>query len=564
MKLKSVFVISIFFLFFPVHSETISKAQCIQEGHWVYDALYLLGAETKNSGLYETVPLTVGELKFHFKEIEYESLSESGKYLYDQVKEFLYKDGNLFSRLGKNIEEFKLGLNVRVNPELMYKSNPDIDWSYNYFYTDRLLTVPIFLGFSDYFAIQLDPFLGKNYAAMHKYWNFTNIPLGFEDLEFHIPDYAVAATGIYFDQWGVDLKVGRKGMTIGNTKTGSIILNNTFETDFYVQLNVFTRYAKYDMDVFQINPFKYLYLHQITFRPAKYFEIQLFEGSLLNSSFELRYLNPLMIMHSFASWTDYGMYTDQNILSWYNESNFCAYFGLLINYTPFKNVRFYGLFSQNEIQAPNEQQFNPDSIGIQVGTEVTVPAFDKGYWCINTEFVYTSPFLYIKQAPQWSLYRVRIDNQNRSEGPIKSWIGTPFGPDCFAAQMSFGYKKQNKWEAEIGYILTIHGENNFGIFDSEPDENGIYHYYPYTHYWEAINKNDYLGVLKAYEEATNMWMSGIQEFKNQLILKGEYFFLNNLSLSGQIIYTFSNNNKNILGRFEQGIELSFAAKYRLF
>ena len=59
------------------------------------------------------------------------------------------------------------------------------------------------------------------------------------------------------------------------------------------------------MNVVQINPEKYIYLHTIEVTPWKWLKASVTEGTLLNEPFELRYLNPLMIMHSFASWNQY-------------------------------------------------------------------------------------------------------------------------------------------------------------------------------------------------------------------------------------------------------------------
>ena len=528
--------------------------------------------ETHISGLYDTVPLTVGELKIHFREIEYEKLSDSGKYVYNQVQDFLTKEDNLLKKFNINTDPFKLSANLRINTELMFKSNPDINWTYNYYFKDNPLTLPLMFGFSNYFTIHVDPFIGKNYESALKSTNWTNIPTDFNEVEFSFPEFAVTSTGLYFDKWGVDLKVGRKGLTVGRTATGSIIYNNTFDTDCYFTLNLFTNVAKYNMHVIQVQSGKYLYLHQISARLFKFFELQFLEGSLINAPFELRYLNPLMIMHSYASWLDYGFHDDNEIIkNWYDESNFCAYFSILLNVNIIKNTRLYFMFAQNEYQQPNEHPYNPDSLGLQGGAEVLIPAFDNGYFTANTEIVYTSPFFYIKQAPQWSLYRTKMDNQTKTWTPINSWIGTPFGPDCFAVQASFGYKKTNKWEANIGYIMSIHGENSFNIFDETPDSNGIYHYYPYTHYYESIVLQNQ-GRLdeaeqkrqEAYNYARNMWMSGIPEYKNQLYLSGTYKIFNNLAINGKFVYTFVFNNKHYLDRFEKGVELSLGVTYSIF
>ena len=561
---KFIFICFLCFNFqIALFSETLNDTQCIKEGHWIYDALKSLGNESRLASLYDNAPLSVGEIKFHFSEIDYEKLSESGKYLYSQVNDYLYENENLLQKLGYDIDVMRFAINIRANPEFMFKSNPEIDWTYRYAFVDRLLTAPISVGFSNYFTFQVDPYLAKNYVGMQRPTNFTNIPLAFDEIEFHIPEFAIGTAGMYFDNWGFDFKVGHTGLTIGNTATGSIIYNNTFETDSYVQLNVFNHYAKYNMNLVQISVDKFLYLHEISVRLFKKFNIQVLEGTLIAAPFELRYLNPLMPMHSLASWNDYGAQENNgnnDYLKYYDESHCCAYLAAVLNFVPIDNLRLYLLYAQNELIVPNEPPYKPNSFGIQSGFEYAIPAFDNGFWQMNTEVVYTTPYLYIKQAPQWSMYRTRVDVQNKTMGPIKSWVGTPFGPDTFAVQASFGYKKQNKWEANLGYIFSVHGENGFSIFDSEPDENGIYHYYPFS--WAATGDPEQ--IQKAYDASHNLWMTGVNEIKNQIILNGKYYINNHFYLSGQGIYTFVFNNKNVLGNFQQGVELSFALTYSLY
>ena len=74
-----------YFVFFiclclKVYSINGNNTQLIKAGHWVYNDLYTLSSEAKKSYFIDNQPLTVGELKFYFKEIEFETLSESGKF----------------------------------------------------------------------------------------------------------------------------------------------------------------------------------------------------------------------------------------------------------------------------------------------------------------------------------------------------------------------------------------------------------------------------------------------------------------------------------------------------
>lgn len=105
------------------------------------------------------------------------------------------------------------------------------------------------------------------------------------------------------------------------------------------------------------------------------------EGSLVHAPFELRFLNPLMIMHSFAGWTEY-VTPEEN--ERYAEGHFCAIMSFTFDFTPIKNLRIYGIYNQIEMQLGGEKksyigQSYPDSIGGQLGVEFIIPDQHKGY-----------------------------------------------------------------------------------------------------------------------------------------------------------------------------------------
>ena len=94
-------------------------------------------------------------------------------------------------------------------------------------------------------------------------------------------------------------------MRVGKTQTGSVIYNSTFETDAYVQLNFYSPHIRYGMYVAEISKDKFMYIHRIEARPFKWIRLGVLEGTLVARPFEFRFLNPLMIMHSFGAWREY-------------------------------------------------------------------------------------------------------------------------------------------------------------------------------------------------------------------------------------------------------------------
>lgn len=570
MKRFLVFTIFIVLFQYSFFSQNINDTQVIKTGDPVYESFNKLCKEQGILVFNENSMLTVMELKFYLNQIDYDSLSETGKIQFEKVEDFLFTKSNIVQKVNEltkmelmDTSVFSLDLNLYVNPELYYKSNSDIPWSFSYFYQDNVATVPVKFGVSDYITIEADPFLGKSHLGSSAYDSFCNVPFRENDPEFLFMRHAYGSTGITFDKWGVNFILAKEGLKIGNTAMSSIIYNNSFETDGYAQLNIFTNSFKYSMDIIQVDFQKYLYLHQLEFIVLKKLKFALIEGSQACDSLQLRFLNPFMFMHQFSAWNDYS--PDD---SPYGEQNFCAYFCWLLEWSPVKNTRFYVLYAQNEIQSLLERQSEigalyPDSLGVQLGADISIPFKNESYWNISLEGVYTSPYLYIKHTPKASLYRVRDDNL--SDDFIKSWIGSPYGPDSIGLQFMFGYEKISKWKVNLGYLFTAKGENDFDMFNEYAESKNEEYEGSYSSYYPNVAYK--LGLLsheEAYDDATNMLPSGVVEFTNQIVLNGEYRFNKHIKVNGQIIYSFINNLKNVRDEFGQGIEIATSMTYNLF
>ena len=310
-------------------------------------------------------------------------------------------------------------------------------------------------------------------------------------------------------------------------------------------------------------------------RPFDNFKLSIVEGGLAVSHFEIRFLNPFMLVHSYRPAEEYKQTLDSD--KYEAKLKYCAYFGLSLEYVPCKNLRTYFLFSLDEFQLPSELhneygQLLPDAYGLQAGAELLLSGNDKRMWKLNFESVYTLPFHYIRQGPQNSLYRQRKKISYYEGGVIESWIGTPFGPDCFAVQTGVTCNTTGKWSAGLNYLFTIHGENGFSTF-TDPrwafvDEDGktYYGYYP-----SVRNAAIADGVLNAplatddfIEEARNHWLSGTLEYRHDIALNGSYTLNQYISFDAQFVYTFVFNNAHINGDFQQGVELAVSATFKYF
>ena len=581
-KVTAVCIIAFSALTLNLFAETYSSSQLIPAEHWIYDAMYMLYNESAEAWVMDSAPLSVGEIRQSLSYIDYENLSLSGQKTYDRINEYL--DDKKFTI---NMMPIKVGFNISLNPAFMAKTNSDIEWSYGTdftgvnkttgddafgpandyygnFMTAPFLKAPLYIDFCDIAIIDCQASVSKNYWGMTDNYNFTNVFYTPGDFEFCWPINANASIGYVFKNGlAVNFHVARQGLQYGHTQTGSIIYNDTFTTDFYAQLRVSGKKLKYEMAVTQVDNTKYLYTHQIDFTLWKWLKLGILEGTLLNKPFEIRYFNPLMIMHSFASWTQYSDPWEEK---YYGESHICAYMGIKFDIIPYKNIRIYGLFAQTEIQPPTElgtPEANsiPDGIGVQMGIEVQNGDKFGGMYKFVLEGIYTHPWLYFKHGADWSMYRKSLCMTRNGSVPICTWIGSPFGPDSLGGQLTAEYKYIDKWSADFSYLFLAHGQNSFGLFSHKTIRDGreFYNYYPAAKYL--------LGELNADEAATiaRSWgLTGVIQYTNRITLHGKYKLNEHFNFEAQVMYSFIFNNNAIEGNFQHGLEAGIAATYNLF
>ena len=128
-----IFIFVFIFCSSRIFSNIYGAQQLIPAGHWLYDALFKLNAETGRISFGTDAPLTAAELKMYFDEIPYERLSGTGKCLYDKSYEYFKKRVFAF-HAGDAFAAF----NLNLNPLLMSKTSSDIDWTFATDYTGHI------------------------------------------------------------------------------------------------------------------------------------------------------------------------------------------------------------------------------------------------------------------------------------------------------------------------------------------------------------------------------------------------------------------------------------------
>ncbi|MDR2632129.1 MAG: hypothetical protein LBC51_00710 [Treponema sp.] len=523
----------------------LPEQKIVYPGEWVYEALGILSQE-QGIVFFMDSSLTVGQIRFLLQDIQEEALSPSGQVLYERLIEYLKG----FSGYTVQADGLQADIDGLVQPELYFKTNPALDWIYGHHNRRPLFMLPVSISLGAYLTAEMDPYFGQNEYAASLHENYSNIPRDMtSEADIHIPKRAYLSTGLPFGRAaGVHLSVGIGDDFFGRTRTGSIILSEYLERVNYAQLSFYSPLVRYAAEVMQYEVNKYHYMHYLQIRPYKRISLSFTEGAMVNAPLELRYLNPLMIFHSYEGWKTYGDYNagqnPESVSSFSDNvegSRVGAFFGAKIEYLPWKYLRLYGLFAMTQLQLPAErthweESLTPDAAGFQGGVEVSLPA-SRGYWLFGIEGVYTYPYLYLKEDKGWSFYKEMVEMDRIL---VRYWTGTPFGPDSIAGTLWCTYHRTQpgaQWSLGCSLVVAAQGENSStAIFDGDG-------YRPSPEVADVVRPP-----------------TGTATYTYTVTLLGNWAPVEWLTFSLQPAYKIVNNYAHSEGRTEQGFELTFSAR----
>jgi hypothetical protein len=523
----------------------LPSQKLIYPGDWLYEALAVLSQEQRIVFFADSV-LTAGQVERMLTEVNEETLSPGGQVLYDRIRAALVSA----PMLSFGLDAVSVAADPALQPEFYFKTNPETGWIYNYRQRQAFLTLPVSLSIDPFITAEIVPFLGQNEYAAALHNNYVNFPYDVvAQTDIHFPKRAYLSAGAPFGKAsGVHFAIGIGDNFFGRTQTGSIILADTLEKINYARLSIFSPYVKYTAEVMQYGAAKYQYMHYLQARPHKTVSLSFAEGVMVNAPLELRYLNPLMIFHSYEAWKTYDDYNEefldntnpQDKVDPTGGSRIGSYFGVKAEYQPVKHLRLYGLFAMTQFQLGIERRhwqedLTPNAFAFQWGSEASLPT-DRGYWLFGLEGVYTAPYMYVLYHKDWSFYKEYPEVERIT---ARSWTGTPFGPDSIAGALWTGYHSFARWSWVFSFVFSAQGERSgTDVFDGD--------YRPSPAVYDVTRPPTGTPVYTSAFSVTGKW--------------SPYEWL---SFSLQPGYKLVNNAGHLSGRTEHGFEIILSGRIKL-
>lgn len=506
----------------------------VENDHWIYDAMHILSVESRKTTLADRQPLSKGELAEYFSAFDNASVPDMSMPLYRMMQG--YFSGHPFLYSNKYLS-FDVNGVFALQGQYVYKRENEVrlDRFLRYNRTPAIASAPMHVMFTPYIDFFANISLKKNYWAAVLSYPYTNLPLEGNAFDMTFPTQAGISLGNHF----FNFTIGRGALNIGRSLAGSMLLADTVDRMDYMTASFFYKKAHMSLSVLELDPTRFLFAHEASFRPLSWIMFRLYEGIVLNAPFDPRYLNPMMVFHNYYGWRDpsFNKSTAGVPNSDEGKALIGCQIGLSVEIVPIHGLRLYGHYGQNQYQLYFERKNYPlarnipNGLGGSVGIECIHP-FSFGHLSVTGEFLYASPWMYIMENKHVSLYHRRRDTiagKEKSNDYIMAWIGNPYGPDTMGAFLQISLTEPQKYGAKLGYRFLVKGENEEKFFDSKQETGKDIYYPPKYHYNPIVDAKT---------------PSGNPAYFHTISLEGSYRVIKQLELNAGLNWTIVSGRKS--------------------
>lgn len=456
------------------------------------DNLYAEASLVRPSG---NRPWSEGEARKMLASVDRNKLGEYGRKLYDKIENRIER--GLRWNYG---EDFSLGAGLILTPELYVHTNDtafttETDWERSYDSRQSLLRLYLDFGANDNFYLTTD--IHYRYRRADRLDEFT--PYSTEDggrlsSDGYVGSYKIDSgsfvskshffsskviSNIFFDtthfsfiwprravfsfggsDWNFSLS--RDNLSLGNAYFGNLLVDDHTFSD-YSKLSFFSSFFKFDSVFMFLNTAlgggeemdsdaRIYLIHTLQFRILERISLTVSENVMYKyNTLSPLYFNPSYIYHNLN-----------------NRSMFNALLYLDINVLLFRGLEFYGQFAMDQARAPNENDWQSDSMGFITGLSYRKNLGD-GTLLVYAEYTKTMPLLYRRDKVDF----IRVYRYNAVEADVYfvnyfDYIGFPYGGDCRMLEIKGNYTTLDNREASVFARFAQKGEVN--IFTSHNND----------------------------------------------------------------------------------------------
>lgn len=492
-------------------------AEIIPLGSPVYqemDALYAL----ENMGTpSNSRPWTKGEAQMILNRIDVETLTNTGRHLYDHIKESIepglrwqFSDG------------FGLGVNIDVTGEMYKHTNTeeyvmDTDWVYGFERRSPLANGRFAFGIGQHFYNFFDFSFG---TARESYYDDivelkssdawkanpgkvgvgALIPFDYDETKHHI--YYDQKYELYAREFGTNFPAftditqefpyrsilafggknwvasfARDRINWGNSHIGNLVINDHVKNNTFARVAAFadrfkfeatylffdtSPYEEGDDEAADLIPTKYnriFMTHRMEFRVEKWLNFAITEDIMYQHPYGLNlfYMNPSYIFHNLD-----------------NRRLFNSLASLEFDFMPCKGLNIYGQFVMDQARSLNEGDGQADANGYLAGIEYTL-GLGSGVLSTAVEYAKTTPMLYRRDGVDF--ISMTQHGVVAADGYFHvtrfNYIGFPYGGDAQVFKWEVDYRIPGTMEAKFFITHMIHGQMGFFTsHNSEDDNNG--------------------------------------------------------------------------------------------
>lgn len=462
----------------------------------IYPLIGMLTMESGISLLSCIKPYSEAEVDRILDMVNINDLSSAGKRAFGRInsllkKDFLYKEDNFI-------------VNADVDAALevyLHTSDDESQWQYGY--EDRLPLVlfPVeswvnrnFYGFfenglkeSRYRIIAQDA--KGNYLG-----DLTSIPASYAEINYHYPLRAFMSLG--GDNWNI--QAGRDKLEFGNGESGNLVLSSYPDYYDFIKLKGFAKNLAFTWSYVNLESWanettddgiqRAFISHVLEGRIFDKLSIYFTESMLLNGlDPEMQFVNPFLIYHNL-------------FIKKYSNSIASAGFNVIL----LPGLGFYGEYVMDQLQTAQEKDLypgadaTPNADGFLSGIKAST-SIGQGFLSGNIEYVYTSPWLYIREGDMTFFWSHReLTDVLKSIVTIKKPLGYLYGPDAMVLSCKAEYNLPGTYKIGFGVDYILKGENTIDTVFEETgtaammktphgiaekslvvNVNGIWHVFPF-------------------------------------------------------------------------------------